>query len=176
MSSNNNYRFTDLPKDTNIQEIESHIDNVIEALGRADYKYFQFDGDIANIVFNRHQAVEVVLKQVKIMGSHELYKIIDNNLRHMKFERWYTRAQFLLFAWRYHFFKKIYPSHNGDSKTTPRTLQVMLNFDVVNVLACSKFPSDKLHFDSFGPCQICRWKKSSAIIITIHYAPETFKM
>ena len=151
MASNINYRFTNLPEDVDVLEIESHMDSVIEDIDRADNKYFKFDGDTANIVYNRYLAVEVVLKQVQEMGSYQLYKRIDKNLREMEFERCYIRAQFKLFEWRSNFFKKIYPNHKFDGRTAPRTFQVMLNFDVIAVLSASKFPKDKLQFHAFGP-------------------------
>jgi len=98
---------------------------------------------------------EVINEQIELLGSELLYQRINNNLLEHKFEAFFAKEQFKLFAWREKFFFRKFGSIDDDDgmmgwisfqkielgsteaefDTVP--YQITMNFKEVTALACS---------------------------------------
>ena len=179
MTSNNNYDLTGLPPDTDIEEIENHMASVIDGIQKAEYrtnnvingikghgnKYFQSTNPSIFDNIDHHKAVEIMLNQIKHMGSYKLFKKIDKCLKEPVFDRMFLREQRKLFKWRGQFIEKAFNGnsyaswndfrssmafHNNIESST--TLQLLRNFDVIIALSTTNFcrSQPELYFYSFA--------------------------
>jgi len=95
---------------------------------------------------------EVVNEQIELLGSELLYKRINSNLLEHKFEAFFAKEQFKLFAWREKFFFRKFGSIDetelnwisfqkinelGSSEFDTVPYQITMNFKEVTALACS---------------------------------------
>ena len=103
---------------------------------------------------NTSEILQVVKDQIKLLGSEELFKRINRNLKEHKFEPFYVKEQYKLFKWREEFFHTKFGGYfNADKevKTTWFTdggddshgfdtvpFQITRNFDEIVALACVK--------------------------------------
>ena len=113
--------------------------------------------DFASGSFNICFILQVREEQVTLLGSENVYRRMDRNLRESRFEPFFAKEQFELYSWREEFFHSQFPEEtwftdgaddSHDFDTVP--FQITARWDSVVALASSsKRPTEKtIYFEN----------------------------
>ena len=70
---------------------------------------FEYDERAQLKYVNRNELELIRQQQIQLLGSEEMYKRVNENLKNMKFEAHFAQEQTKLFHWREEFFKMVFP-------------------------------------------------------------------
>ena len=103
-------------------------------------------------------------QQIELLGSEQMYKRVNNNLKNMKFEPHFAQEQSKLFQWRYEFFwKHFLREYDGEAKSYwTYYVNITLHWPKVATFACCFPPAWKNHFGepyTFRPSFNCSEKE-----------------
>ena len=92
---------------------DGYSDNELECLWVREY------GEISELEWVNFKRLESVRQQqIKLLGSEQMYKRVNENLKNMKFEAHFAQEQSKLFHWRAKFFQKHFPLRDYDGRET----------------------------------------------------------
>ena len=86
-------------------------------------------------------------QQIKLLGSEQMYKRVNENLKNMKFEAHFAQEQSKLFHWRVKFFRKHYYYDGGAESSWTCNVNVTLYWPKVATFACCVFGSFMPYFE-----------------------------
>ena len=154
--ANHSYEVDNLPNDIDLEEVKSNMRKTIDCIRLYSYEsnyQVLYQNIIDSIDYNH--SVEIMLEQIKFMGSYKLYKRIDKNLKKKIFERMFVREQFKLYEWRENLLSERIP-HGSWKTDNPYTgaassLQILENFDEMIALSTGRFSLNQpeIYFDAF---------------------------
>ena len=85
----------------------------LECLWVRDRKYDE-KSELDWVNFKKLESVRQ--QQIKLLGSEQMYKRVNENLKNMKFEAHFAQEQSKLFHWRAKFFRKHFPLRDDDGE------------------------------------------------------------